>query len=337
MFCTTSASRTLAVAIPTFKRPALLAKCLNSVVLSIGASPVNIHIYDDSTDDTNDHVYEEFARKNVPLTITRNPRNLGIDRNICNCLENTDAEFVWLMGEDDLMGRDSISHVLRAIDGNTGVNYIFANYSLVTSDYKHVLLERSIDVADGSMNFERFFRYYLWSAGFIGACIVRREAFLRTRYRDFLGTYYAHVAGITLAAKGNSIGTIGMPLVGNRVGDVTTFTWGSDTFGVFQGWRRMLLGLKAEMGAANVDLAWRSHKTAHGYLSWKYLIARKAEGLLTISKVRELSKDFVSDEEGTRMIFVARWIPQTFCKVLRTLYFSLRKLRFSLDRSAAPF
>lgn len=312
----------LTVAIPTYKRPEFLKRCAESVLAAARGFEVELLIMDDSVDETNSALYAGWQALEC-VRVIRNAKNLGIDANICACIENASGEYVWLIGEDDLMRRHAIERVWPQLDKD--YPFIFANYSYITNDQQKVFRERSVDIASDSMAFDAFYDDLLWSAGFIGGCVIRRTAFLETRYKDFIGTYYAHVAGISLASKGRAIGLISEPQVGNRVGDASTFTWSSESFGVFQGWRKLLAMLRPTFGDRHHASAYRTHKEAHGYLGWKFLITKRADGLLGWRHVRQLLPDETSTMERLRALATFALIPKWLAKTMHGVYGRLRR------------
>lgn len=318
----------LTVAIPTYKRPQLLEKCIRSVLASIGDHDVEILVCDDSIDGTNDPVYASLGDVRR-MRVVHNERNLGIDANICACLERADGEYVWLIGEDDLMRRTGVTAVLEKIDALPAVPFIYVNYSYITADQTCELRHASIEEERDEIGFELFADEHLWSAGFIGGCVIHRQQFLKTAYRDYIGTYYAHVAGITLASAGKTIGLVPSPQIGNRVGNAETFTWSSDSFGVFQGWRILLNRLRGTLGDAHYQRAYLSHIKAHGYLGYKFLIAKKADNLLTRENIRMLHAADTSERERARVRTVARFLPSGLCRLARRVYAGVRRQRLS--------
>lgn len=321
----------LSVAIPTYKRPEFLGRCIRSVLASARGHNVEVLVMDDSTDVTNAEVLAAFADRR-DVRVIRNARNLGIDANICACIESAAGEYVWLIGEDDLMRVRSIERIMPLLDKS--YPFVFANYSYITSDQRLVLRATSIDVPSDSMAFNTFYDDLLWSAGFIGGCVIRREDFLSTDYRRFIGTYYAHVAGIALASRGRTVGLLAEPQVGNRVGDASTFTWAAESFDVFQGWRRLLEMLRPTFGDAHHVCAYASHKRAHGYLGLKFLVTKRADGLLTWKSVRKLLADDVSINECLLVLATFGLVPGWFARQLRDAYVRRRRrklISFSLD------
>ena len=324
-----NSEKVLSVAIPTYKRPALLDRCIESVFNSAKNLSIEVLVMDDSLGDGNNWVYDKYRALGKNIRIIANGKNLGIDANICACIENASTDYVWLIGEDDLMKLDGIDSILAVIRADPTVPFVFSNYSYITADQKKNFREKSIQTKSGKQTFKRFFENDLWSAGFIGACVIRKNDFLATNYRDFIGTYYAHVAGICLASLGKDISIQAEPMVGNRVGDASTFTWSEDSYGVFQGWRNLLLRLKEQFGNDSYLKAHQSHIEAHGYLSYKFLIAKKADGLLRPEDVQTLVSGETTAEEKRRIRMVAACIPRFACISLRKIYSSVRKLKLT--------
>ena len=327
-------SELLTVAIPTYKRPALLDKCIESVFDSANGLNVEVLVMDDSLDSGNESVYEKYRNLGKNIRVVNNVINLGIDANICACIENANARYVWLIGEDDLMKKSGINAALSLIENHAEVPFIYANYSYITADQKKIFRENSTEISTNLCEFTVFFENYLWSAGFIGGCIIRKDAFLRTNYKEFIGTYYAHVAGICLASIGSKIGVITVPQVGNRVGDASTFTWSADSYGVFQGWRKLLRLLMPEFGHASYTVAYQSHISAHGYLGFKFLMGKKADGLLRSNDIKGLLAADTSAAEKRRIVLVGHFVPKMLCVMLRKGYANARRLNlpdFLLD------
>jgi len=321
--------KTLSVVIPAYKRPVLLDKSIDSIFNSSRNYPVEILVMDDSLGSENDWVYKKYNDRGENLRVIKNSRNLGIDANICSCIENAITDYVWLMGEDDLMRERGISAAMAVIDEGGAVPFIYANYSYITADQKKVLREKSVEISGKDIDFAIFFEKYLWSAGFIGGCIIHRNSFLATNYRDFISTYFAHVAGICLSSRGKKIAVIAEAQVCNRVGDASTFTWSADFHGVFQGWRKMLAMLRPEFGTEAYMKSYSSHVRAHGYLGFKFLASKKADGLLARSDIAMLVAGNVSFAERCRIQLVAIFIPSAACKLLRSIYADARRMKLA--------
>ncbi len=229
----------LGICIPTYKRPEYLRRCVLSALKAAGDRPVRIFIADDSMDDTNTSLYEELTALSSAIVVARNPVNLGIDANIQRAVDLCDCDYAWIVGEDDYFLDGSVQWVVDRLQ-HANQAFVFANYAYV-GDRDDSMIGRALDVPDGALSGINFIDQHLWSAGFIGACIVERRRWSTTSTAPYKGTYYTHVGRICelLAADGSELMIIAQPCVANRVEGTNTFTWRHDSYGVFFGFKAM--------------------------------------------------------------------------------------------------
>lgn len=126
----------LSICIPTFNRAAHLSNCLQSIASASARSnyEVQICVSDNcSTDGTESVVLA--AERRLKLKYRKNPRNLGMAKNFLSAVQMADGEFVWLIGDDDLL----FPHALEALDilfeSNPNVDYFFVNSCHLTTEY----------------------------------------------------------------------------------------------------------------------------------------------------------------------------------------------------------
>lgn len=270
----------LGIAIPAYRRPDQLRRCLLSIVRSVGGREVPVVVADDSCDDTNVAAIEEVRRVYPHLVHHRNPRNLGIDRNILHSVDLCPARYVWLMGEDDRMTPDAIPAVSRILEAGDRP-FVYVNYASVDEDVSTVLTERSLPLSqDRELGAEEFFADCAWSMGFIGACVVRKEAWSRTDPERYVGTWFAHVGRILELAQGGRVWMVAAPLVLNRCGTVRAFSWADESFEVLGGWSRMVDRLRGLYPDDICDRAAESFRRAHGLGSIVSFCYLRADGAL---------------------------------------------------------
>lgn len=268
----------LTVAIPTYKRPDLLYKTIKSILVQ--SQPIRVLVCDDSVSNVNDVTYskinEEFS--DAEVSIIRNEINLGIDDNIVKCITASDTDYVWLLGEDDLLTENSIEKVL-AIINSSDYPFVFANYIYSNSDFSKTSRQPVIsNLSSGEVFFDDFVVEYAPLMGFIGGCVVNRSGWLSTDYKKYQGSFYSHVGGIIDSSIGQNIYFIHDLLVLNRAEDVSTFTWSSQTFDVYFSFYKVLESSQMkECGiySAVVNTSLKFFKVKN--LGW--LIAKRADGV----------------------------------------------------------
>jgi glycosyltransferase involved in cell wall biosynthesis len=138
---------TVAVCVPTYEGAAFVAATLESIAAQQRPADQVLVVDDASTDDTLDLV-EGFRDRLPGLRVERNAVRLGITANQNRCLELAEADWVVLMGQDDLLDPDHLARkVPWAVEGTgmvvAGRRYHLEGelramadaYALVTSQY----------------------------------------------------------------------------------------------------------------------------------------------------------------------------------------------------------
>lgn len=234
----TKAMQKLAISIPAFKRPALLLRNLQHLAPQCLSNGVDIHVFDDSCSDINQQVYDQISAQWPCLQVHKNSKNLGIDRNIDQCISIPVADYVWMIGEDDLAANGAIREILECLESNP--EYIFVNYQYISNDYGKLLHIAVPDASNGRLSAGGFFSKNGWAVGFLGANVVNKQYWDANTHK-FMGTYFSHVGKIFSALHPESqISVIARPIVFNRAESLDSFTWIDDCFEVNAGFGRMI-------------------------------------------------------------------------------------------------
>ncbi|PHV29698.1 hypothetical protein CSQ93_00725 [Janthinobacterium sp. BJB426] len=118
----------LAIAIPTYNRNEQLIKTIAALLPQI-TSDCCVFILDNNSlvSPLDSSV---FLRKIVDdglVTYIKNKNNIGGDANIIKCMEISEAEYTWVLGDDDMPAEDSIEIIFRAIRSKP--QSVFFNFS----------------------------------------------------------------------------------------------------------------------------------------------------------------------------------------------------------------
>jgi len=126
----------LSICIPTFNRANHLRNCLQSIMSNHSdfESQLEVCISDNgSTDGTFEVV--SLAQKKIPIKYHRSSKNLGIPLNFLKVIEMASGEFVWLIGDDDLLLPHTLDKVLELINGFSAVDFFYINSFHLNTDY----------------------------------------------------------------------------------------------------------------------------------------------------------------------------------------------------------
>lgn len=228
----------LSVSIPAYKRPELLLRNLLAIAPQCHRRAVSIFVFDDSCSNVNQTVYDEISVQWPCLQIIRNPTNLGIDRNIDQCISVPNSDYVWMIGEDDLAADGSIDVILNRLAQHP--DYLFVNYRYISNDYSKLLHIAIQDLGTESLSAGEFFSKHGWATGFLGANVVNRRRW-NAESTEYMGTYFNHVGKIfSQLNPSDTVEAIAQPLVYNRAESLDSFSWLNDCFEVYAGFGEMI-------------------------------------------------------------------------------------------------
>jgi glycosyltransferase involved in cell wall biosynthesis len=327
----------LGIAIPTYKRPDQLRRCLLSIVRSIraaGTPEVPIHVADDSCDETNVAVLAELRQQYPHLFHHRNPKNLGIDGNILHSVDLCQARYAWLMGEDDRMTPEAIPALSRVVASGERP-FVYVNYASIDEDVSMVLAERSLALErDVEMDADEFFATCAWSMSFIGACVVRKDLWSAVPGERYLGTYYAHVGRILEYLRGGRAYLVARPLVLNRCGTPRAFTWMDSSFDVLNGWSKMVDLLRGLYPEDVCDEAAASFRRARGIGTIRSFCYLRADGALHPAVHEKYVRHGPYPALNRRM---AWWIARTPPALFKAVRWGLMTVRRARNRRLSGY
>lgn len=115
----------LSICIPTYNRPEYLKNCLTSICaqksknfeVCISDNASNIDIY---------KIIKPFKKK-IKIRYRRNKKNMGLAMNVYNVALMAKGEFIWFLGDDDLVTNGSIIYLLKLIKRNNKINFFWLN------------------------------------------------------------------------------------------------------------------------------------------------------------------------------------------------------------------
>lgn len=120
----------LSICVPTYNRADRLRVMLQAVLPQVAehSDRVELWISDNASTDETSRVIED-ARRLGPLNYSRNDTNLEIVGNVIKCAaELARGEFVWLLGDDDLLLPGAVSLVLGHLETRRELPAIYFNF-----------------------------------------------------------------------------------------------------------------------------------------------------------------------------------------------------------------
>jgi glycosyltransferase involved in cell wall biosynthesis len=106
----------LTIAIPTFNRATELRRRLLELLPQLDER-ARLVVFDNGSTDIAESDCTKFREQGVEFR--RSPINMGMSRNFLRCWEESDGEWVWILGDDDPVQADAVSRILSLITANS--------------------------------------------------------------------------------------------------------------------------------------------------------------------------------------------------------------------------
>lgn len=118
----------LSICIPTFNRPEQLPNCLNSILIAKKKASLTFEVC--ISDNCSSYDVEEIVlnfKNNLNIKLNINKENLGYQPNLQKSIDLASGEFVWAIGDDDLLTPDSLNYLENLFQKHDDVDFYFLN------------------------------------------------------------------------------------------------------------------------------------------------------------------------------------------------------------------
>lgn len=182
----------LTIAIPTYGRNETLARTLPvllkqldddcRVLILDNCSPVAVR-------ETVEPIFAQYP--NVKWDLVRHKANIGAIPNILRCFELCETEWIWTLGDDDVLCSDAVATIRRAIAENHDTSY----FSFLTQE-RAARGERKLPII--TFGIEDFVAKVdqIHGINFMSCSVWRAEAFAGAMNQAY---YYAYAMGWSIA------------------------------------------------------------------------------------------------------------------------------------------
>lgn len=126
----------LSICIPTYNRAAQLLNCLQSIISMRKPKGFQFEVCI-SDNGSNDNTKEIIlnAKKDLNINYNRNESNLGIPRNFVKVVSMAVGEFIWLIGDDDLLLPHTFDTLEVLFNKHKNVKFFYINSYLLDTNY----------------------------------------------------------------------------------------------------------------------------------------------------------------------------------------------------------
>lgn len=169
----------LSILIPTYNRLKYIKRQLNFLKNeNIDYEDIEIIVSNNCSNDETEKLLSEIS-KTMPIKVYNQSANIGLIGNFRFLIKQARGNYIWIIGDDDILKTGTISHVLSCIKNNDGLHHIFLNYSIVRE--KEIIKEQVVNIKSGlyfngkEMFFSAVNSYGFGTQMYITANIFQRE------------------------------------------------------------------------------------------------------------------------------------------------------------------
>ena len=123
----------LSICIPTYNRHESLLNCLNSLAKQKNKD-FEVCISDNCSKKNIKNLIKPF-RKKLKIVYNRNKKNLGFALNVLKVSSMARGEFIWFLGDDDLLTNNSVKYLTNKIKKSQDIDFFWINSYYLSSAY----------------------------------------------------------------------------------------------------------------------------------------------------------------------------------------------------------
>jgi glycosyltransferase involved in cell wall biosynthesis len=116
--------------IPTFRRPRLLKRAIESV-LSQSVDGLKVCIYDNASGDETEEVVAQYARQDPRVYYFKNAENIGSMNNFTQAIEAVTTDYYSILSDDDFLLPGFYQNALRAFETHSSAVFVCARTMMV--------------------------------------------------------------------------------------------------------------------------------------------------------------------------------------------------------------
>ena len=213
----------LAISIPTYNRPSILRENLLIMMPEIKKYNIPIYISDDSDNDLTRDMIFDLKQQYNNIQYHKNEPSLGHDENCLMTLRLAKEEYIWYLGDSQIIAGNGIEMILDTIKENT------FDFILVSSVNRNVKVNSQV-----YFDFTEFFIDLTWHATLTGATIYRNAILFKSEYNNYINSNFIQL-GIILEEildSNNGLCWINKELLYHNKNKGESY-WTSNTFKVF--------------------------------------------------------------------------------------------------------
>lgn len=185
---------TLSICIPTFNRLHYLREMLETLLPQAEFNGVEVCVSDNNSNDGTAEFLIDISHAYPCLRCIINPKNIGLDKNMLAVISMGIGQYIYPIGDDDLLPEGSLSEILFEI--NKGGDVLILNGWHTNATLVKTWLHLSPSIAGHSYIRPDEAFISLWDKMPFGSFLASRECFLEDYSHRYIGTSHAYTGAI---------------------------------------------------------------------------------------------------------------------------------------------
>lgn len=202
----------LTIGIPTFNGAKYIAEAIDSVLIQLADIPdqsVETIISDNASTDNTAEIVGRFAQSHSGLiTYHVNPQNIGYDRNVDNLFKLAHGEYLWLLGDDDMLVPGSLKRWFSTKQKQDNVAiFLFPHSTLdINTGRKTWCRQFTEDII--CKNGDQFLQTSVWGSAALSSLCIRTAEWNSKDISRYFGSQWVHIGGVIEVMAGPQKGYI---------------------------------------------------------------------------------------------------------------------------------
>lgn len=190
----------LTIGIPTYNGDKYLAESIDSVMCQLPdilGRRIEIIISDNASNDNTSAIVKRYitAYPGIVSYIV-NSKNIGYDRNVDNLFKAAQGEYVWLLGDDDMLVSGALRRFFSVIQQYKEIAIFVLPISTLDintgDEHWNPQFQTDILCCDG----DDFLQRSLWAASALSSLCVRRNDWNAENLDKYVGSQWMHIGGM---------------------------------------------------------------------------------------------------------------------------------------------
>lgn len=214
----TSSRKLLSILIPTYNRAEELGQLLRTLNAELRGLEhcTEVVICDNASTDNTAEVIHAFKASFSNVRHILQESNVGMDGNFLSCVTSTEAEYCWMIGDDDMPRTGSVAKLVQLLtDTRPEVVYLSSHWR---EDISSDMLGLLGDLGCREVRRDHFLKMTNVWVTFISAMILRRDTFIRQAtladLQKYNSTNLVHLGWVIPTIKNASkVSIVSVPVV----------------------------------------------------------------------------------------------------------------------------